>query len=132
MVPNQESKEAIAQVPYCFCLKTFAYKSEISRSIVMVKLPVLPCPHVWPLSSHSITKATQNLQVVLFIDCLAFWCVFVMHYAAGSKKQVSITFTLLRTCRAFWALVIPDASIEKTETWFLDSNHKPRSRHQLR
>ena len=52
----------------------------------MVKLPVLSCPHVWPLSLHSMTKATLNLKVVLFIDCLAFWWVFVMHYAAGFKE----------------------------------------------
>ena len=52
----------------------------------MVKLPILPCSHVWLLSSHSIAKATQNLQVVLFINCLAFWCVFKMHYAVGIEE----------------------------------------------
>ena len=58
MVPNQESKEAVAQVPYCFWSKTFDYMGGMSGSNVMVKLPVLLCPHAWPLSLHSITKAT--------------------------------------------------------------------------
>ena len=55
MVPNQESKKAVAQVLYCFWPKNMG---GMSGSIVMVKLPVLPCPHVRPLSSHSITKVT--------------------------------------------------------------------------
>ena len=48
------------------------------------------------------------------------------------KKLVGITFTLLQTCGTFWALVIPDTSIMKMETWFLDCNHKPRSHHQFK
>ena len=69
MVPNQESKESVVQVPSCFWPKIFDYMGGMSGSIVMMKLPVFPCSNVWPRSSHSITKATLNLQVVLFIEC---------------------------------------------------------------
>ena len=57
MVPNQESKEAVVQVSCCFWLKTFDCMGGMSGSIAMVKLPVLSCPHDWPLSLHSIIKA---------------------------------------------------------------------------
>ena len=36
----------------------------------------------------------QNLQVVLFIDCLVFCCVFVMHYAAEIEETCQHHFDI--------------------------------------
>ena len=103
----------------------------MSGAIVMVELKILCCPHVGPLSSHSFTKATKNLQVVLLVNCLAFWFVFVMHDATGIKKTGQHHFYIAVNLPSFFfAVVIPDASIVRIETWFLGRNHKPRSHHQ--
>ena len=61
----------------------------MSGRIVVVKLPVCRRPHFWSFSSHSITKATHNLQIVLLINCLSFWCVFMMYNTTGVKKKLS-------------------------------------------
>lgn len=51
----------------------------------MVKL-LFFCPHVWPLSIHSIMKVTYNLQIICLIDCLALWFILMMYNTMNVKE----------------------------------------------
>ena len=130
MVPNQESKEAVAQVLYCFWPKSFDYMDGMSRSIVMhshgevVSSPLSIC-----LVAFFAQHDKGNVKP-LSSDWLGLLVCIYDTLCCRIKETGSITFTSLQTC-VFWALVIPDASIVKIETCSLDCNHKPRSHHQL-
>ena len=47
-----------------FGQKTFDYMGKMSGSIVMVKLPVLPCQHVWPVSWQKRFLAKNKMALV--------------------------------------------------------------------
>lgn len=44
---------------------------------------MIPLPKILSMALNCITKTSQNIQVVLFIDSLAFWCILCM-----TKRQV--------------------------------------------
>lgn len=59
----------------------------IDWCVVMTKMPSSLCPYIRYFDLHSITKATDDLQVVLFDNILAFWCVLVMYHPTGVKEN---------------------------------------------
>ena len=83
MVPNQERKDAVVQVPYCFWPKSFDYGAEWAGALSWWSFQFFPVH----MSGRFLRTASQRpRKVVLFIDCLTFWHVFVMHYAAGIEE----------------------------------------------
>ena len=88
----------------------------MSGDIAMVELSLLPtCLAAFFAQHHE----------VLFANCQVFWSVITIHNASGIK-QVSITFTLLHTCRAVLGLGDSGCFHVRIETWFLVSTANPR------
>ena len=48
----------------------------------------------------------------------------------NQKNRSALLLHCSELTELFLAVVIPDAFIVRTETWFLGRNHKPRSHHQ--
>lgn len=52
----------------------------------MMELPSFRRPQIRSFASHSITKATKDLLIVLLGNGCALWCIFVMH-PTGVKED---------------------------------------------
>uniref|UniRef100_UPI00358F7F92 5-hydroxytryptamine receptor 1F-like n=1 Tax=Myxine glutinosa TaxID=7769 RepID=UPI00358F7F92 len=63
-----------------------------------MELPIAHCPQVRPFASHSVTKATQNLLVILLGDDCAVWCVLVMNHATGVEEDAIPLKDLMENC----------------------------------
>lgn len=72
----------------------------MGRCVVMMELPCLHYPQIWPFVPHSITEVARNLYIVFSGNRLALWCVLMMYYPSYVKKC-----NLLCTCHAFFWLL---------------------------
>lgn len=95
------------------------YVGGMSGCIVVVKLSILRCLHVRPLSMHSIMKAMYNLQIVFLIGWLA-----LLYFFMNQRNRSTLSSHCCKLVLQFWALVMTDAFIGKTGTWFSSRNHK--------
>ena len=104
MVPNQENKEAIAQVPYCFWRKNLSLHvrnerehcyGEATSSYLSTCMAVFFAEH---------DEGDVKSQVVLFINCLAFWCIFAISLSVSQRSFI----TIWRTFSITTLFLLPD------------------------
>ena len=73
------------------------------RRIVVMMMPVTTCPELLLFSSYCIPQPAKDFDVIVLSYCLAWRSVLmVKNTFMIEKKTVSMTFTLLWLCRAFF------------------------------
>jgi len=102
----------------------------MSWCVVMMQLPHFRCPEVRSLAPHSITKATKDFQVVLFVNVLALWCVLVMHHSTGIKENGQHHFDVAPHLPGFLASGMLNVATVTTAPWFPGRTRKPTTHHQ--
>jgi len=70
--------------------------------IVVMEHPAVRAPFVWPLPPHVPLKPPHDVAAEHRIDCLTWQDEFLMDNPVIVKMQISIDFTLIFTCRAFF------------------------------
>ena len=69
----------------------------------MMQLPVFCSPEVWSFVPNCIMELAVNLLLVLFLHCLSFQCILVIHSSMNIKEH-SITLILLCTSCTFFKI----------------------------
>ena len=85
MVLNPESTELVEQVACRFSQENLGWHGQNEQEHYHGGAENFLLSTCLAAFLHSCTKSTKNLQIVLFVNCLAFWCVFVMHNATRIK-----------------------------------------------
>lgn len=96
--------------------------------IVMMKLPIFLSTQIQSFSSHNITNAADDLQVVCLCNVLTFWCGLMIHHLIENWRT-RLTWPWFCYAPAVLVLVLGSTNVG-TARWFWVISEHPKLIHR--